>query len=303
VLVLLALTVSHAMTASPAPASVVVPIAPERVLDTRNGIGTNGMTVAVGADATITLQVTGVGSVPARASGVVLTLTATQATSPTYITAFPSGTARSATSVLNVGPGADIANTVTLALGGAGALDLYNAVGSVHLVADVTGYLLGAEALLVPPPATAPPASTPAPAPASGTVRVAALGGMVRDGTTRAGPFGCSRMDAGGEIWYDVPIPDGTVATSMDVHHYDAAADRAVTATLLSSSWLDPDDPGAIAVAELRLPDTAARWVTTSVAARAVPPRQGAARVSLRVVFENSVQLMFCGADIHYVRA
>jgi hypothetical protein len=128
-----------ATAAAPSTASVVVPLEPARILDTRFGTGAPAGKVA--PDQTISLQVTGVGGVPAGATGVVLNLTVTEAGGAGYVTAFPGGGARPNASVLNYSAGEDIANMVTATLSAAGTLDLYNAQSSVHLIADVAGYL------------------------------------------------------------------------------------------------------------------------------------------------------------------
>jgi hypothetical protein len=57
-----------------APPSVIVPLAPERILDTRTAIGI-ATTTPLGPDQTITLQVAGVAGVPAEATGIVLNIT------------------------------------------------------------------------------------------------------------------------------------------------------------------------------------------------------------------------------------
>ncbi|GAA3434644.1 hypothetical protein GCM10018954_042480 [Kutzneria kofuensis] len=105
---------------------------PSRVLDTRNGIG------AIRADSTYTLDLSG--SVPANATAVVLNLTGTNATTSTFVTAWPHGAPRPGTSSLNVTPGLDTPNGVTVPLGEGRKIDLYNRFGSVDLVADLTGY-------------------------------------------------------------------------------------------------------------------------------------------------------------------
>lgn len=105
---------------------------PARVLDTRNGIG------AIGNNATYTLDLSG--SVPANASAVVLNLTGTNASTGTFVTAWPHGAARPNTSSLNLTPGVDTPNGVTVPLGSGGKIDLYNAHGSVDLIADLAGY-------------------------------------------------------------------------------------------------------------------------------------------------------------------
>jgi hypothetical protein len=124
------------------PASVVVPTSPFRILDTRSGLGVGGAAGALGSSATIDLAVAGVGPVPADATGVVLNVTSNSATEPSYITAWPTGTERPEASVLNVTPGIDLPNMITAQLGDDGRLSLYNHTGSVHLIADVAGYLI-----------------------------------------------------------------------------------------------------------------------------------------------------------------
>jgi hypothetical protein len=127
------------------PPTSFVPVTPFRILDTRTGIGTGGATTPVGAGQTIELQVAGVGTIPADAIGVVLNLTGTATTEPTWVAAWPAGTERQETSVLNLTPGIDAPNMVT-ALLGAGKLALYNNAGTTHLVADAAGYLVPASA-------------------------------------------------------------------------------------------------------------------------------------------------------------
>jgi hypothetical protein len=124
-----------------AAATSFVPVAPFRILDTRTGIGTGGATSPLGAEQTIDVQVAGVGTIPADAIGVVLNLTGTGTTAPTWVAAWPAGTERQETSVLNLTPGIDAPNMVTALLGD-GRLSLYNSAGSTHLVGDAAGYLV-----------------------------------------------------------------------------------------------------------------------------------------------------------------
>src|SRR5262245_54833338 len=131
-------------SASTAPASVpstIVTVDPARILDTREPIGVPAA-APVGPESSITVQVAGVGGVPVNATGVILTLTAAGGTADTFITATPTGTPRATTSVLNPGVGKAIANTITVGLGDNGRIDLFNMYGEVHLIADVTGYLV-----------------------------------------------------------------------------------------------------------------------------------------------------------------
>ncbi|QUQ72169.1 hypothetical protein [Kutzneria sp. CA-103260] len=117
---------------SPSASTGLAAQSPARVLDTRNGIG------VVGDNATYTLDLSG--SVPANATAVVLNLTGTNASTNTFVTAWPHGVARPNSSSLNLTPGVDTPNGVTVPLGAGGKIDLYNAHGSVDLIADLAGY-------------------------------------------------------------------------------------------------------------------------------------------------------------------
>ncbi|MBI5088246.1 MAG: hypothetical protein HZB15_05140, partial [Actinobacteria bacterium] len=103
--------VQTALTAGPSAPSSVVTMDPARILDTREPLGVPTK-APVAANSTITVQVAGVQGVPMNATGVIVTLTAVDATVPTFITATPTGTPRGTTSVLNPGDALAIANTV-----------------------------------------------------------------------------------------------------------------------------------------------------------------------------------------------
>jgi hypothetical protein len=131
------LTIANA--AGPGQSSNVVPLSPERILDTR--LGTGAAAAPLGPGQTITLKVAGVGSIPADATGVILNITATRATAASFVSAWPTGEAQPTTSILNFQAGADIANMVTTTLGAGGSINLFNSQGSVDLIADVAGFL------------------------------------------------------------------------------------------------------------------------------------------------------------------
>ena len=88
------------------------------------------------------MQIVGVDPVPTGATGVILNLNGTQVTDATYVSAWPAGEVQQDTSVLDLMPGTDSPKMITAALGVGGALNLYSFTGSVHLVADVAGYLV-----------------------------------------------------------------------------------------------------------------------------------------------------------------
>jgi hypothetical protein len=131
------------VTVDPPSTAAYTPVAPVRILDTRNGTG--GFTSPVGAGKTISLQVTGRDGVPATGvTAVVLNLTATGPTASSWVIAYPDGQPRPAEgSNLNFTKGETIPNLVTVPVGADGKIDLYNNAGSVNLVADLFGYYVG----------------------------------------------------------------------------------------------------------------------------------------------------------------
>ncbi len=133
-------TGAGAQTGSVSAPSSTVAVTPFRILDTRTGVGS--AVGPLGAGATITVQVAGVGAIPADATGAVLNITATEGSAASFISAWPTGDPQPEASILNINPGQNLPNMVTVALGAGGQLDLFNYAGSVHLVADVAGYLI-----------------------------------------------------------------------------------------------------------------------------------------------------------------
>jgi hypothetical protein len=96
----------------------------------------------IGPGATVELDVTGRGGVPATGVGAVaLNITATRASAPTFLTAFPTGTARPEASNLNVLPGQTVPNMVISKVGANGTVSIYNRFGSVEVIVDVLGWL------------------------------------------------------------------------------------------------------------------------------------------------------------------
>jgi hypothetical protein len=117
-------------------------LAPSRILDTRTGNG--AAKHALASHGTLSLKVTGRGGVPASGvSAVVLNVTVTGTAANGYITVYPNGSARPLASSLNFVKGQTVPNLVIARVGSSGEVKLFNgALGSVHLVADVTGYFL-----------------------------------------------------------------------------------------------------------------------------------------------------------------
>ncbi|MFI1811887.1 N-acetylmuramoyl-L-alanine amidase [Streptomyces sp. NPDC020422] len=114
------------------------PLTPTRLMDTRAGLGV--AKAKVGPAGEVTLQVAGKGGVPTTGVGaVVLNVTATAPTATSFVSVYPSGTARTSASNLNFTAGKTIPNLVTVPVVD-GKVTFYNHAGTVDLIADVTGY-------------------------------------------------------------------------------------------------------------------------------------------------------------------
>jgi hypothetical protein len=125
--------------ASPGPAGFFNPLPPKRVLDTRSGVG--AAAAKVGAQGSIDVQLTGQGGVPAAGvSAVVLNVTVTNPSAPSYLTLFPTGGTVPLVSNLNFVAGQTVPNRVVVKVGTGGKLTIFNAAGSVDVVADVGGW-------------------------------------------------------------------------------------------------------------------------------------------------------------------
>lgn len=112
-------------------------VTPTRLYDSR----TAGTGAKIGPGGVIDVDILGMGGVPASGvSAVALNITGVGATTRTFVTVYPSGTAQPATSSLNTQAGVTGANMVVAQIGGNGKVRLYNDTGNVHLLVDVLGY-------------------------------------------------------------------------------------------------------------------------------------------------------------------
>lgn len=115
------------------------PLAPSRLLDTRDGTGGTFGQVAGGSS--IDLTVTGRGGVPATGvSAVVLNVTAVSPNVPSHVTVWPAGVGMPLASNLNFVGGQTIPNLVKVGVGANGRVSLFNNSGGVQLLADVVGW-------------------------------------------------------------------------------------------------------------------------------------------------------------------
>lgn len=125
--------------AGPAAAGGLRPVAPRRLVDTRQN---RGQTVRAGES--VQARLTGRAGVPLnRVAAVVVTITAVpRIGTGGFLTVWPSGTGRPRTSALNPLPDRAVAATGVFAVGADGGLNIFNATGTVELLVDVTGFVL-----------------------------------------------------------------------------------------------------------------------------------------------------------------
>ena len=143
-------------------AGLFVPLAPTRLLDTRQG----GEMNPLGAGKrplpgwTVELPVIGRATIPAAAAAVVMNTTLADASRPGYVTVYPAGTIQPDTSTVNANyRGQTIANH-TISPVTARGVSLFN-FGGGHLIGDVTGFFTGESATAtVSPPTNALPAAS-----------------------------------------------------------------------------------------------------------------------------------------------
>jgi hypothetical protein len=119
-----------------------VPLAPNRISDTRAASNKPNAGQTLAAGTTLNVQVTGVGGVPfTGVSAVVLNVTAADQTANGVFTVFPSGSTRPLASNLNWVPGTPVPNRVMVPINATtGQVAIYNPLGSADAIVDVNGY-------------------------------------------------------------------------------------------------------------------------------------------------------------------
>jgi hypothetical protein len=124
--------------------TMFTPLMPARLLDSRPGgstvDGSFSGTGRIGAGGTLNVMIAGRDGVPSDATAVVLNLTAVDPSAWSNLLAYPTGTVRPLASNLNYTAGRTVPNLVIVKIGSGGRISLYNALGTVDVVADVMGY-------------------------------------------------------------------------------------------------------------------------------------------------------------------
>jgi peptidoglycan hydrolase-like amidase len=110
------------------------PISPERIIDTRIGLGTTAATVLRGCTLAVSFP-----NKPAGAAAAAINIATTNSEAQGYITAYPCGTPRPVTAVVQTQVGNDIPGTTVVSLGPDGRVCLYASVPT-DIVVDAMGW-------------------------------------------------------------------------------------------------------------------------------------------------------------------
>jgi hypothetical protein len=117
-------------------------VPPQRLVDTRNGVG-DASVVDGGKFAPLdsrTFTVAGIAGVPSNVESVVLNITAVSPTGTGWVTAYPDNTTRPDASNLNLNLKSDRSNLAVVKVGSNGKIRLFVAESATHLIVDVFGY-------------------------------------------------------------------------------------------------------------------------------------------------------------------
>jgi hypothetical protein len=115
--------------------------APVRIQDSRSSSQVGAYSTPWPADAARNVQVTGaLANVPGTAVAALLNVTAVAPSTNGFLTVYPTGAAQPLASSLNWASGQIIPNSVTAKIGTSGQIRAYNAVGTVHVLMDISGY-------------------------------------------------------------------------------------------------------------------------------------------------------------------
>nr|WP_166682442.1 PKD domain-containing protein [Streptomyces sp. 846.5] len=119
------------------PATGYLPMAPTRLVDTRNGTGT--LKQRLGANATLRIKVAGTHGIPDGATAALVNLTGVAPSASTWLTTYGSGKTPT-TSVINLLPGQIRPVLTSVPIDSSGYITVYNANGNIDVVADLEGY-------------------------------------------------------------------------------------------------------------------------------------------------------------------
>jgi len=216
--------------------SVLVPIVPCRLADTRSGADNVGTrSTPIGAAETVAFAVWGSNGncgIAASATAIVTNVTAVHPTADSFITVFPADASpRPTASNLNVTSSSPpTPNQVTVGLSATGAVAVYNNGGSIDIVIDIVGYYepagaggTGPTGAVGPPGAQGLPGPAGATCPIDGCTLVFSGQSTVTNSAanTLDGGGGCRTMQPGTAAYLNIPLPIGAKVTAVSVMYND----------------------------------------------------------------------------------
>lgn len=131
------------LAGAPTGPGAFAPLNPQRLLDTRTGVGAAAKSIPAGGS--VRLVVAGRGGVPTGAiSAAALNFTVASPATGGYLTAYPTGESEPNASNVNFGARRTVAGAGIVKVGADGSVTLRNhSSGTVQLLADVNGYVVG----------------------------------------------------------------------------------------------------------------------------------------------------------------
>jgi hypothetical protein len=134
----------------PPPGGTFVPLPPQRLVDTRSGLGATGPVPARGTITVPALSKSATAAAdstlpPNEVVALVVNITVTQPRLAGYLTAYPGATSRPQTSTLNFVAGQTVANMAMTAAGTDGTIAVTSSSsGTVQIIVDIVGVVLSA---------------------------------------------------------------------------------------------------------------------------------------------------------------
>jgi uncharacterized protein (DUF1501 family) len=125
-------------------------MSPRRIYDTRNGTG--GATGKIGPGRSVIVPIVGVHGIPEEGvSAVALNITSIRPTMQTFLTTYPTGFTKPATSTVNPIVGQVVPNMAIVGVAQHGSITIYNENGEVDVAVDIMGFFSTAESSLFTP--------------------------------------------------------------------------------------------------------------------------------------------------------
>ena len=122
---------------SPSATGRVAAVNPYRIVDTRVGMGGRDRKLGEGEHLDASVPFT-----PAGATAVIVNVTATESSKPTWLASFAGGALWNGTSTVNTKSNEDSANLAIVPLENNNQISVFNKWGTTHLIVDVTGFIV-----------------------------------------------------------------------------------------------------------------------------------------------------------------